>query len=347
MKNKTIATDMVTALSYPEIKLFSVIVTLTRKNRDATKSNIDYIIERRIGSLIGNWKHLAESLINKGVINIKDSKANEIIYSLTDLGKVFMQDVIKGFYSNKIFYNEFYTYAEKSQAHKEFCESVYGKNLCQHGMLNMYQLEKIIELLNVRNEDKILELGCGNGYITEYISDVTNGNILGIDFSSEAIDSATKRTSQKSSRLQFECNNIQDIDYEANTFDKIVSIDSLFFLRDLESSLLKLNNILKDNGYIVTSFFFPGNNENFPLSDVVSNSYLGKILKKHNFQYDIFDLTDNNLKHWELVKETLEKLKTKFEEENQMFLYNNRMEECRGDYLTKATRCLFVIKKKN
>ncbi|MCM1991469.1 class I SAM-dependent methyltransferase [Oceanirhabdus seepicola] len=347
MKEKTITTDMVTELSYSEIKLFSVIVRLNRTNREATKSNIDYIIDRRIGSLIGNWKHLAISLLNKGVINIKETKENEDIYFLTELGEHYQKDVVKDLYSSKIFYNEFYPCAEKSQAHKAFCEIAYGKNLCQHGMLNMYQLEKIIELLNVRKEDKILELGCGNGYITEYISDITNGNILGIDLASDAIDSATKRTLPKASRLQFECKNIETIDYETNTFDKIVSIDSLYFLRNLESSLLKLNNILKDNGFIVMSFFFPGNKENLNTLDVVSNSHLGKILEKHNFQYDIFDFTANNLEHWELVKETLDKLKPKFEEESQMFLYNNRKEECRGDYLTKAHRCLFLIKKKS
>ena len=44
------------------------------------------------------------------------------------------------------FYNEFYRRAKESEAHSELCRNVYGQDFCQHGMLDMNQLDKLIEV---------------------------------------------------------------------------------------------------------------------------------------------------------------------------------------------------------
>ena len=67
--------------------------------------------------------------------------------------------------------------AEQSKAHAKFCELVYGKNLCQHGMADMMQIGEMIKLMDLNSKDKILDLGCGNGLITEYL-----GNYLGENY---------------------------------------------------------------------------------------------------------------------------------------------------------------------
>ena len=49
----------------------------------------------------------------------------------------------------------------------------------------------------------MLDLGCGNGKMAEYISDCTGANLTGIDFIPFAIQQAQERTQAKRDRLEF------------------------------------------------------------------------------------------------------------------------------------------------
>jgi MCRA family len=44
------------------------------------------------------------------------------------------------------FYNEFFARAATSKAHARLCERAYGRDLCQHGMMDMAQLDQIYGL---------------------------------------------------------------------------------------------------------------------------------------------------------------------------------------------------------
>lgn len=81
------------------------------------------------------------------------------------------------------FYNDYYSQISKSTAHAVFCEKVYRRNFCQEGMLTKLQLETLVETLKSSKNANILELGCGNGMLAEYISDKTGAHVVGVDFS--------------------------------------------------------------------------------------------------------------------------------------------------------------------
>jgi len=120
------------------------------------------------------------------------------------------------------FYNEYYSQISKSKAHAVFCEKVYGRNFCQEGMLTRLQLEKLIEVVKDCPCKNIFELGCGNGMLAEYISDVTGADITGVDFSEEAINQANERTFRKKEKTRFVQCNIEDIDSINGNFDMIL-----------------------------------------------------------------------------------------------------------------------------
>ena len=50
---------------------------------------------------------------------------------------------------------------------------------------------------------RVLDVGCGNGKIAEYISDLTQASVTGIDYVPEAISHAQERTAEKRGRLSF------------------------------------------------------------------------------------------------------------------------------------------------
>jgi len=50
-----------------------------------------------------------------------------------------------------------------------------------------------ISYLEIKTGDKVLDLGCGAGGISEYISDETGAHVTGLDYAASAIDVPTDR----------------------------------------------------------------------------------------------------------------------------------------------------------
>lgn len=335
---------MLKKLDENEIKLLSIISRFVFTNRQASTDRIIYLMGIKIPALLSYWQQSADNLIGKGILKyVKTDDYAE--YEITEYGKSYAQHVVSNNCLDFYFYNEFYRRAEESKAHSEFCRLVYGKDLCQHGMLDMDQLHRLIEVSKLDNNSKVLELGCGNGFITEYISDRTLCHVTGIDIAVEAIEHAKDRTKDKCDRLFFQTMSMDSLDYKENSFDAIISIDTLYFVKDLESVLKSIYRVLKPDGTVFIFYHVPLDVVNRSASDPAQNSMLGSALNHLNYNYRIIEFTEENKKHWELKKQILLELKPKFEEEDNMFLYNNRMAECIGN-LGEFYRFLYIVRPK-
>ena len=67
--------------------------------------------------------------------------------------------------------------------------------------MDMAELGKMLDCLDLKSGDAVLDLGCGAGVISEYISDQTDAAVTGIDYAATTIAAATARTQDKRSRL--------------------------------------------------------------------------------------------------------------------------------------------------
>ena len=63
------------------------------------------------------------------------------------------------------FYTCFYQAVASSAANAEYCERVYGRNLCQHGFADLAHLDHLIQVSGISAGTRVLDLGCGNGMI--------------------------------------------------------------------------------------------------------------------------------------------------------------------------------------
>jgi cyclopropane fatty-acyl-phospholipid synthase-like methyltransferase len=128
------------------------------------------------------------------------------------------------------FYERFYRAVAGSPAHAIFCERVFGRNLCQHGFADMAQLDALIAATQLRPGQAGLDLGCGNGLITEYIADRTGAHMTGLDYIPAAIRDAQARIARpdvsgaaaKSDRLAFVVGDINALDLPPAAFDVII-----------------------------------------------------------------------------------------------------------------------------
>ena len=230
----------------------------------------------------------------------------------------------------KSFYNDFFQLAEPSKAHALFCERVYGKNLCQQGMMDMAQLEKLLEVLVLDEHNHVLELGCGNGLITEYISDITGANITGIDISEKAIEQARERTAGKQPRLTFNVQDLNQPDFPDHAFDTIIAIDVLHLLKDLKETLHLIKAILKPNGQMGILF-----TQRIPADGSMElllpgKTKLAQALKENNLNFQTLDLSEQERDHWRKKVRVLEELEPGFEQEGNIFLYKLRLYEAKS-----------------
>ena len=67
-------------------------------------------------------------------------------------------------------FGKWMTACEHSAAYLKFCQQVYGTSRCQFNMMTERQLSKLVEVLRLGENDRVLELGCGIGTITEHIA---------------------------------------------------------------------------------------------------------------------------------------------------------------------------------
>jgi cyclopropane fatty-acyl-phospholipid synthase-like methyltransferase len=235
----------------------------------------------------------------------------------------------------KDFYNAYYAAVEQSQAHHAFCERVFGKDLCQHGFTDLEQLELLLQVTQLGSAQRVLDLGCGNGMIAEYLSDCTGAHITGLDFIPQAISQALQRTATKSDRLAFMVGDINRLELPSGAFDVILSIDTMYFSEDYTATLRELKAALQPSGQMAIFFSYGREpwvpKDEFPKEMLPPDKTpLAKALTANDLTFRTWDLTRQDYQLAQRRKELLAELKPQFEAEGTLFIYKNRLGEAEG-----------------
>jgi ubiquinone/menaquinone biosynthesis C-methylase UbiE len=213
------------------------------------------------------------------------------------------------------FYRDFYAAIEHSQAFDGYATQVFGKNLGQHGFSDLGEIHLMLDKLQLSGSAKVLDIGCGNGKIAEYISDLTQVLVTGVDYVPEAISQARERTVAKRSHLRFVLGNIENLDFTAETFDAVISIDSIFFGRDMEVTLRELSRLLKPLGK--TAVF----NGDYLLDRFTS------AVAANSLACETYDISEGHYRHLQVKNRIAQELEDAFRVEGNTFIWENLMAE--------------------
>jgi SAM-dependent methyltransferase len=270
-------------------------------------------------------------------------------YFLTDngkaLGKKFKTErMSKG-------YDDLLSRTGESKAYSMFCERVFGKDLSQFNVLDMEQLNTLIKTLDLKPEETVLDLGCGNGRVTEYISDVTGAKITGLDFAGEVIKTAQQRTAAKKNCLTYVVGNMDELAFEEGSFDAIISIDTLYFVENIDATVKELKRLLKSpNGRL--AIFYDQSIDPDESKDILlpENTKVGKALRNSDMTYQTFDFTANSRLIWIREIEAAEELKDLFVKEGNTDIYEDRAKDAKRTLekieTGRQVRCFYLAKTK-
>ena len=115
---------------------------------------------------------------------------------------------------------------------------------------------RLIEELNIRGDEHILDVGCGDGALTEKLAEaVPDGTVIGIDASKGMIETAQTHASRNLSFKQLDVINLK---YNEE-FDVIFSNAVLHWVKDHETLLVLLYKALKPSGKLRVNFAGEGN----------------------------------------------------------------------------------------
>lgn len=112
--------------------------------------------------------------------------------------------------------------------------------------------ERVIQGLDLKEETKILDIGCGCGATTLEIAKIVNqGEVIGVDISEPMLERATQTASDMAlTNISYQVKDVQVDEMPNNYFDIAFSRFGVMFFEDPFEAFKNINHSLKDNGQL-------------------------------------------------------------------------------------------------
>ena len=107
---------------------------------------------------------------------------------------------------------------------------------------------QVLDTMDIRAGEKILDLGCGNGWATRLLAQAAPGTqAIGVDVSARMIARADELHSF-TIRARYDCCPFEALDFGDATFDRAFSMEALYYSTDADRALAELFRVLKPGG---------------------------------------------------------------------------------------------------
>lgn len=109
-------------------------------------------------------------------------------------------------------------------------------------------VDAILPRLGIRAGERILDLGCGNGWATRLLAKTAPGvQAIGVDVSPSMVARAEELHSY-TIRARYEVGTFEDLPFEDDHFDRAFGMESLYYAVDLSRALAEVRRVLKPGG---------------------------------------------------------------------------------------------------
>ncbi len=133
--------------------------------------------------------------------------------------------------------------AESRVSYDEIAENIFGP---------LYQViaRTMLDRTGVRS-GRLLDVGCGGGHMG--LAVCREGDFQGVllDLSREAVERAAERITESGleDRLRAVCGNVEDLPFNDNEFDLVVSRGSVFFWKNKERAFREIYRVMKPGAW--------------------------------------------------------------------------------------------------
>jgi trans-aconitate 2-methyltransferase len=136
--------------------------------------------------------------------------------------------------------------------------------------LQQAMAEEVLALLELEGDERVLDIGCGNGKNTsEIAARVPRGGVIGVDFSANMVAFANSEYAGSHPNLKFQVADARHLPFGPE-FDLVVSFNALHWIPEQELALRSIRAALKPEGRAQLRMVFRGKRKS--LEDVLQET---------------------------------------------------------------------------
>lgn len=110
-----------------------------------------------------------------------------------------------------------------------------------------------LSFLHIKEDDAILDIGCGGGRTVQKLASLTKGYICGVDHAATAVTQSLRVNLKnvKKGRVVITKASVSALPFAPNTFTKVTAIETIYFWPDLTNDLHEISRIMKKGGHLL------------------------------------------------------------------------------------------------
>ena len=111
-------------------------------------------------------------------------------------------------------------------------------------------VQQVIARMGIKPGDQMLDMGCGNGWATRLLAKSSpGGRAVGIDVAPAMIKQAEELHSF-TIRARYEVMPFEALDFKDGQFERVFSMEALYYAVDLDKVLAEMHRVLKPGGSV-------------------------------------------------------------------------------------------------
>jgi ubiquinone/menaquinone biosynthesis C-methylase UbiE len=141
----------------------------------------------------------------------------------------------------------------------------------------------VFDVLSLNKNDRLLEIGFGTGKLMNKIANhLSEGLMEGLDFSKTMVDLANKKSRKniRQGKIKIHLGDFDAAFFQACAYDKIFTVNTIYFWRDPIHTINKIHRLLKPGGKVVIGFHAKHEMEKMPLDRNIFRYYAAHDMQK-------------------------------------------------------------------
>ncbi|MBD3189558.1 MAG: methyltransferase domain-containing protein [Candidatus Heimdallarchaeota archaeon] len=130
--------------------------------------------------------------------------------------------------------------------------------------------DELLQACNITEDYSVLDVGCGVGQTAVYIAKKYGCQVIGIDVSERMIIRAKERKKDQAlDKVEFRVADAQDLPFDDNQFDIVMTESVLSFIEDKEKAITEFKRVTKQGKYIGLNETLLINKDEKPSEEVI------------------------------------------------------------------------------